>query len=737
MPFLTDRSRAVPRRRSTPTVIQMEAVECGAAALGMILGHHGRIVPLAELRRECGVSRDGSRASNVVKAARRYGLNAKGFSKSVESLRDVELPYIIFWHFNHFVVVEGFGKDKVFLNDPAVGHRTVTLEEFDEGFTGVTLVMSPGPDFEKGGRRPRMLPALRERLHGNHAAVWYCVLAGFLLVIPGLAVPAFMQVFLDNVLAEGRSEWLRPLVVAMCGTVLMQGSLRFLQLRYLRRLKLALSVRMSAKFFWHLLRLPAEFYSQRYAGEITSRTELNDKVADVLSGQLASTVIDVVMLVFYAAMMFLYDGVLTLIGIAFALLNVLLLKVLSSRRVEANMRLLQEYGKVGGAAIAGLQSMETIKSSGQESGFFAKLNGYYANASNARQEIETANQALGVVPSLLTGLATLLILVVGGYRVIDGALTIGMLVAFQSLMFSFLGPVNSLVGLGSTIQELHGDMARLDDVLAHSVDPSAPGEPQESAAPAALTDRVRLRGAIELRGVTFGYSPLDPPLIEDFGFVLKPGQRVALVGGSGSGKSTIAKIICGLFSPWSGEILLDGTRREDVPRDLVHNSLALVDQDISLFGGSVRDNLTLWDATVPEETLVRACRDADIHDVVRSLPGGLDSELGEGGNTLSGGQRQRLEIARALVGDPTILVLDEATSALDAETERNISDRLRLRGCSCIVVAHRLSTIRDCDEIIVLDRGKVVERGTHDELWRRGGTYAALLRTADGAGEAP
>lgn len=730
--------KGAARRAHTPSLLQMEAVECGAASLGIVLAHYEKIVPLAELRRECGVSRDGSNAASLVKAARRYGLDARGYSKDVPALRELEPPYIVFWTFNHFLVVEGFGRDKVYLNDPAVGHRTVSMEEFEESFTGVVLTMKPTSEFQKGGRAPSVVAALRERLSGFVPGLAFAVLAGFLLVIPGLAIPAYTQIFLDEILVQGREDWLRPLIGAMLVTAVAFGLMRYLQAVCLRRLSLALSARMSSGFFKHLLELPVDFYAQRYSGEISDRNDLNDKVASVLAGQLASTVIDVVMMVFYAGLMMFYDVSLTMIGIVFAVLNFVALRKLSSWRIEANMRVLQEYGKLAGTSIAGLQSMETIKASGMESGFFNRWSGHYANATNARQGIELPDQVLGLLPGLLSAFSTMLMLVIGGLYVIEGRLTIGMLVAFQMLMASFLGPIGDLVGLGTTMQELQGDLARLDDVLGHGRDPQVVREEQGAIeTPPDLADRVRLRGRVELRRVTFGYSPSDPPLIEDLDLVVEPGQRVALVGGSGSGKSTIAKLVCGLYQPWSGEILFDGHRRDQLPPALLANSLGLVDQDLLLFGGSVQDNLTLWDPTVPEEALIEACLDAEIMERVRSMPGGLQGELAEGGTNLSGGERQRLEIARALVNHPSILVLDEATSALDAESERLIVERITLRGCTCIIVAHRLSTVRDCDEILVLQSGAVVERGTHEELWDLGGVYADLVRTEDVMAEAP
>jgi ATP-binding cassette, subfamily C, bacterial len=717
-------------RAKTPTLLQMEAVECGAAALGIILAYYRRIVPLAELRQECGVSRDGSKAANMLRAARRYNLEAKGFKKSLELVQELSPPYIVYWNFNHFLVVEGFGRDRVYLNDPAVGPRTVSLTEFDEAYTGVVLVMEPGPEFKPGGRKPGLIPALVSRLSGSAAILVYCLVAGFFLVIPQLVIPVFSQVFVDNVLVENRSDWLRPLILGMVITTLIQAALTLFQLRYLRKLKIKLFVGMASRFVWHILRLPANFYAQRYAGEISNRIGLNNNVAEILSGRLASTVIDTIMLVFYLGVMVQYDLILTGIGVFFAVVNVLALQWVSRQRIDTNMRLAQEHGKVAGASIAGLQSMETLKASGLESAFFSRWGGYYAKAINAQQELDVTNQLLGVLPSLLSSLTTALVLIVGGFRVMEGALSIGMLVAFQGIMGSFQRPVNSLVTFGSSLQELEGDLVRLDDVLQNPVDPQVAAMNASPTSGAAVSQYAtpKLKGYVELRQVTFGYSTINPPLIENLDLMVKPGQRVALVGSSGSGKSTVSKLVAGLYEPWSGEVCFDGQPRSQIPRPILTNSIALVEQEILLFSGTVRDNLTLWNATIPDQQLVQACQDAAIHEVVLSNPGGYNADLLEGAVNLSGGQRQRLEIARALVDNPTILVMDEATSALDTETEKIIDQNLRRRGCTCLIVAHRLSTIRDADEIIVMERGKVVQRGTHEAMWQADGPYARLIR---------
>lgn len=723
MQFRNPFSKPTTRVR-TPTLLQMEAVECGAASLGIILGYYGRMVSLTELRIECGVSRDGSTAANVLKAARGYGLEAKGFKKELEDLKTLPCPYMVFWSFNHFLVVEGFNRDRVFLNDPATGPRSVSFTEFDEHYTGVVLLFQPSATFKRGSTKRNFIPSLLRQLRGSQVAFIYCVVTGFLLVLPNLAVSVATQVFVDNILIQGLHDWLRPFLLGLAIIAIVKGLLTGLRLLYLRRLKIKLSMGMSSRFLWHILHLPVSFYSQRFSGEIASRVATNDRVADLLSGQLATTCIDAVMVIFYATVMFWYDVWMSLIAILFALTNIMVLQWVSRQRMDAHTRLQQEYGKMTGLSIAGLQSMETIKASGSESDFFARWAGYQAKAINAQQQLGQQNQTLGVLPSILSSLMSMVLLVLGGLRVIDGHLSIGMLVAFQGLVGSFMMPISSLVTLGSTLQELQGDLDRLDDVLRNPVDPIVHATHTQ-------TDTFRLQGYVELRNVTFGYNRNAPPLIENFNLKIKPGQRVAFIGGSGSGKSTIAKLICGLCEPWEGEILFDSQLRMQLPRHVLSHSIALVEQEIFLFAGTIRDNLSLWDSTLSDRNLIRACKDAAIHDVILSKPGGYDNKLLEGGANLSGGQRQRLEIARALVNNPSILLMDEATSALDTETEKTIDQNLRLRGCTCIIVAHRLSTIRDCDEIIVLERGKVVQRGTHETLHNQPGTYAKLLSSEE------
>lgn len=714
----------VATRVKTPTVLQMEAVECGAAALAIILGYFGRNVPLEKLRVACGVSRDGLKATNLMKGARSYDLLAKGYAKSIEKLKMMKMPVIIFWNFNHFLVLEGFTKDRVYLSDPAQGRYHVTHQEFDDSFTGVVIDLQPNENFVKANEKEGLASALASRVSNSRMSLVFIILASLFLVIPGLIIPSFTQIFIDQFLINNRASFVMPLLLAMGGVFIVNALLVFIQQYYLLRLETKLALTTSSKFLWHILHLPSAFFTQRSAGEIGNRVYLNDKVARLLSGDLANAVLNVIVVIFYAVLMFSYDVVLTTIGIVVAALNVLALQLVARARKDSNRRLVNESGKLTGTTMSGISMIETLKASGRESDFFTNWSGHLAKVMNVQQELGWLSLRLNVIPPFLLALNTTVVMGVGALRVMEGDMTLGMLVAFLYLMSNFIRPVNQLVAVGSTLQETEGDMNRIDDVLNYEVSEEFSRPPAELPAGEEMH---KLTGLLELKNIKFGYTHALPCLIEDFSIKLEPGSRVALVGGSGSGKSTVARLVSGLYDPWEGEILFDGKKREELPRQMINSSMAVIDQEVMMFNGTIRENISFWDETISEHDIVQAAKDAMIHDVIAARAGGYDSVVAEKGTNFSGGQRQRMEIARSLVLNPSILVMDEATSALDPKSEKIIMDNVRKRGCTCLIVAHRLSTIRDCDEIIVMKFGKIAERGTHEELVAKQGLYAELI----------
>ncbi|MFJ3246779.1 NHLP family bacteriocin export ABC transporter peptidase/permease/ATPase subunit [Streptomyces sp. NPDC086782] len=722
-------ARPDPRTRGrnvrTPTVLQMEAVECGAASLAMVLGHHGRHVPLEELRIACGVSRDGSRASNLLKAARGYGLTAKGMQMDTAALAGVKAPAVLFWEFNHYVVYDGMGRRLgrrgVYVNDPGKGRRFVPMEDFDTSYTGVVLVMEPGEDFEKGGRKPGVLGALPARMRGTAGTMPAAVLASLLLVAVGAAVPALSRTYIDTYLIGGRTSLLGVLFASMGACVLLTVVLTWLQQANLLHGRLISSTLAGARFLRHLLRLPVTFFAQRAPADLVQRLASNDQVAETLARDLAAAGVDAVVVVLYALLLYTYDPQLTFVGIGVALLNVVAMRVVVRLRATRTAKLRADNARLTNTAYTGLQLIETMKATGGEDGYFRKWAGQHAATLEEQQRLGVPTAWLSVVAPALATLNSALILWIGGMRAVEGHISVGLLVAFQALVTRFTAPLTRLNGVAGRIQDFAADVARLKDVENFQADPLY-------TRPRGGDSTRRLHGHVELENLTFGYSPLDKPLLTGFDLTVGPGRQVALVGGSGSGKSTVSRLISGLYTPWDGVIRIDGQRLEDIPRGALAASVSFVDQDVFLFEGTVRDNVALWDPSIPDDAVVEALRDAALYEVVTRRPGGIHSRVEQDGRNFSGGQRQRLEIARALVRRPSILVLDEVTSALDAETEQTVMDNLRRRGCACVVIAHRLSTVRDSDEIVVLQHGTVVERGRHGELMAHGGAYAALVR---------
>jgi NHLM bacteriocin system ABC transporter peptidase/ATP-binding protein len=718
-------------RRQVPTILQMEATECGAASLAMILASHGLWVPLEALREACGVSRDGSKASNILRAARRYGLAAKGYRLEMEDLHKTAFPLIVFWNFNHFVVLEGMeAGGAAWINDPAAGQRRVPADEFDRAFTGVVLAFQPVPGFVRGGARPSVVRGMLSRLGRSGGLVALLGLLHAGLLVPGLATPFLTQFFVDEVLVPGMRDWFAPLLLGLAITAIVRGGLTALQATLTVRLQTKLAVIEASRLFWHIFRAPIEFFALRYVGDIASRVGSADRVTRLLAEQAGAALAAVAALFFYGAVMLLYNAPLAAVSLLLILGNTLFLRLVWRRQENVSRRLVREMGRMMGASVSTIAMIDTLKASGRETEAFGRWAGIQAEYLNAQQESGRTAALLSTVPSVLARLTDVAILGMGGLAVMRGEMTVGGLVAFQALAAGLSAPIGTLTSLGASVQAMKGELARLDDVLRYPVAPHL----EDTRAVLATPTPLRLSGRLELRDVTFGYSPLAAPLLDRVSFVLEPGARVALVGGSGSGKSTLGRLAGGLYRPWSGQILLDGRPLSSIPPQVLATNLSYVDQSVFLFEGTVRDNLTLWDPTVEDAALVAALADAQLLSAIEARPGRLDSRVLEFGVNFSGGQRQRLEIARALAASPSLVILDEATAALDPLVEERVETALRRRGCATLVIAHRLSTIRDADEIIVLDRGRIAQRGRHEELSVAEGPYKALMQAdAEGA----
>ena len=722
-----------------PVVMQMEATECGAASLAMVLAYFGRWLPLEQVRLDCGVGRDGSNAGNLLKAARTYGLKAQGYRCSLDGVKKMSFPLIVHWNFNHFVVLCGFKKEQAVLCDPGRGRVTVTMKEFDEAFTGIALTFEKSEAFTPGGRPRSILVFVRSRLHSALGPFLFVAAITFLIAVAGMAAPVFSRIFMDEILSGKNAAWLTPFLAALGALFLFQTAVSLLQTVCLLKIRGKLAVSANSGFMWHVLRLPIEFFSQRYAGDIAQRQQSNEGIAETLIAHLAPMALNLAMLFFYFFVMLQYSPLLTVIGLFTAVLNLAVTQYVSGKRINLARAQMRDAGKLAATALSGIEMIETIKASGAENGFFERWSGLNASVNSAEVGFAKLGSTLGILPTLLTGLANLTVILLGAALIMKGRFTVGMLLAFQGFLSAFMSPVDALLTVGQKFQEMRTSMERVEDVMNYPADveydeesetetKEADGQDHKEAAKG-LPSFEKLRGRLELRDITFGYSRLAQPLIRDFSLTLPPGGTVALVGSSGCGKSTLAKLMSGLYQPWGGEIRYDGKLRSEIPRMVFTGSLAVVDQDVILFEDSITENIRIWDKSIEDFEIIMAARDAQIHEDIMSREGGYGVIVRENGKNFSGGQCQRLEIARVLAQDPTIVILDEATSALDARTEFEVIHSIRERGITCVIVAHRLSTIRDCDEIIVLEDGCVVERGTHEELYAKGGAYSRLIST--------
>lgn len=711
-----------------PVVMQMEALECGAASLAMVMAYYGKWIPLEQVREDCDVTRDGAKAGNIARAARTYGFTATGYRSEPELLKEKAVfPCIIHWEFNHFVVLCGFKRGKVYINDPARGNVVITEKEFDESFTGVCIAIVPGESFTPSGSQSSMLKYARKRMEGAGAALAFVAITTSVTSVGAIAAAGFSRFFMDELLPGQNSGFVGYFMAALAILTFVQILVAWISALYSFRISGKLAAVGHATYFWHVLQLPMRFFSQRMAGDIEQRRLANGNIANLLVNTFAPLIINTIMLVFYLGVMLSYSVAMTAIGLASVLINVLVAYYTSVKRVNITRVMMRDEAKLYSNTVSGIEMIETIKSSGAENGFFTKWSGYQASVNTQRVRFAGIDASLGKVPVVVMELVNDIVLIMGVYLMIKGEFTSGMVLAFQGFLMQFLLPAQSLITAGQSLQEMRTQMERIDDVMEYPKDPILTHDAEAENDQTDETPSDKLSGALEMRGVTFGYSKLAPPLIEDFSLSLPRGKSVAFVGGSGCGKSTLSRLISGLYRPWSGEILFDGKSVTGIDRDVFTGSVAVVNQDIILFEDTIANNIKMWDTSIEDFEMILAARDAHIHEEIMKRDGGYSYRLREGGLDFSGGQRQRIEIARVLAQDPTIIIMDEATSALDAQTEYDVVSSIRERGITTIVVAHRLSTIRDCDEIVVLDNGKVVERGTHDELMALNGAYTKLV----------
>ncbi len=717
----------------TPLCIQMDRMECGAVALKIILGFHKRHVPIEKLRTECDVGRDGSHAQNVIAVARSYGLDAQGAQiDTVEAFHQIKLPSIVHWGFNHFVVIEHIDHKHVYINDPAHGHQKITHLEVSQQFTGIALLMQPNANFVTGGQNNTLLSNLKALTVGSRAILTVLAILSLCFVITVAFQPAFTKLFIDYVVVNQNTSWFIPILMALGCFAIASTFIVFLQSFYFMKLHLKTMLMLSSNYLWHLLHLPLSFFTQRLSGDLQARLVAIVNISNFISRDFPMLPNLIFSLIVFGGVLYLLSPLLALIlGISIVVIIGVTLAVLPILK-QKTLELTQDTGQLNGRTMQMLKDIEQIKSNGQEAVAFEQWSGKLIHVVKNKNNVTKLTVVLQVMPEFLTILSGHIMLGMGVYSISLGYMTIGALLAFQSLSSRFTDPLMSLVGLSAKLQKVSADMFRIQDAFRHKVDPVIEAQfanPTPHKADTSLhSDFI---GEVSAKNLVFGYSQNKLPLIQDVTISIGRAEQIAIVGPTGCGKSTLASLICGLYEPWQGEILFNGHSRQAYDRNLLAKDIMVVDQNISLFDGTLRDNLTMWDSSLTDDILIQALKDAHIYDTVNAR-GGLDQHLKFDGVEYSGGEIQRLEIARALAAQPKLLILDEATSAMDPYLEKQIYKSIQNRGCSTLIIAHRLSAIRESHKIYVMQNGQIIESGTFDKLKQKAGLFANLMAYEDG-----
>lgn len=709
------------KRVKTPTILQMEATECGATSLSIILAYYGLYISSEKAREMCGVSRDGSKAINIVKAARMLGMDAEGLVvQDIQALRLIEAPFIVFWKFEHFLVVEGIKKNKVYVNDPATGPKVISIEEFDKSFTGVVLLIAPGEDFKPSGKEEQSLwGLLYNYFKSDFPELSYIFLISIVLAIPQASLAFFIEFFIDNIVINEQTQWMTGFIGSMVFVITSIVILFWIQQYFIIRYKLLFSIKNVPLFFRKLLHLPMSFYTQRSSGDVANRMLVFDAISEKITKAISESVNSMLMIAIYSVIIIMINHVIGMVTLAITLINFSILILAKRKIADLASRFSYDQAKMFGIEYSGVQMIEELKFMSGENKFFSRWLGFKSKIIQTQQRIDFYTALISLLPSTLYFLNLVLLVIFSLHFVVQGTISIGGVIAIYTLILLISAPVINIMDHFLKINELKTDLVRIHDVALASKRTRVVNKKMKKKD--LHTDHL-----IEIKKLTFGYSVLEAPILSDINLKIKKGHSIAITGISGGGKSSLLNLACGLYEPWLGEIYFNGKNIKNIPSKELYSKIAYVDQNIFLFEGTIRDNITMWDNSINDARINKVLKAVCIYDTIIAK-GGLDYNINEGGTNISVGQAQRIELARALLKSPELILLDEVTSALDTVTEARIYENLRKMDCTFLIVAHRLSAIKHCDQIVLIENGSITESGSYEELMQQNGRFKEFI----------